>query len=415
MVSAPSQTALHGSRTPRASLIALALALAAALLIAACGSGSDPGTDSQTPAGGAAAEAGESAEPPAELSVSSAGWSTDFATASVPLNEFLGGGPSKDGIPSIDDPRFVDIDEADDFLEDSEPVALLEVDGVARAYPIQILTWHEIVNDEIAGMPVAVTFCPLCNSTVAFSREVDGRTLEFGTTGNLRNSDLVMYDRETESWWQQLTAEAIVGELTGTKLEVLPSQIVSWGELKRLRPEAKVLSRSTGIDRPYGQNPYTGYDADPEEQPFLLEDEVSDALAPKERVTSVQFGDGDVVVYPFTALEAEAPINDTIGDREAVVFFDPEVGSALDDAVISRSRNVGAAAVFEREVDGRDLSFEATDEGGVFADTETGTLWNMLGEGVSGSLEGEQLTQIPSDDQFWFAVAAFFEQPDIRS
>src|SRR5215218_9519998 len=135
--------------------------------------------------------------------------------------------------------------------------------------------WHEIVNDTLADRPIAVTYCPLCNSTVAFSREVGGRTLSFGTTGNLRNSDLVMYDRQTESWWQQITAEAVVGELTGERLEVLPSQILSWAEFRRLHPDGEVLSRDTGHSRPYGENPYTGYDQ-PESSPFLFEGETDD-------------------------------------------------------------------------------------------------------------------------------------------
>ncbi|MGH2963633.1 MAG: DUF3179 domain-containing protein, partial [Solirubrobacterales bacterium] len=204
---------------------------------------------------------------------STSGWDTDFSNHSVPLEEFMGGGPPKDGIPSIDDPKFVSVEEADGFLDPREPVAVVQLGGEVRAYPIQILIWHEIVNHEIGAEPVAVTYCPLCNSTVAFRRVVDSEPVEFGTTGMLRNSDLVMYDRSTESWWQQITAEAVIGDRTGTKLDVLPSQILSWGELRRLHPDARVLSRDTGFDREYGSSPYGGYDSDPDSRPFLLEGE----------------------------------------------------------------------------------------------------------------------------------------------
>jgi hypothetical protein len=358
--------------------------------------------------GGEAGDGGSPEEPP----FSTSDWSTDFSDHSVPLEEFVGGGPPKDGIPSIDEPRFVSVAEADEFLAPREPVAVLEHRGAARAYPLQILVWHEIVNDEIGGEPVAVTFCPLCNSTVAFSRQVEGRTLEFGTTGMLRNSDLVMYDRETESWWQQITADAVVGELTGTELEVLPSQLLSWKEFQRSHPEGEVLSRDTGFSRQYGNNPYVGYDQ-PDSQPFLFEGETNDALPPKERVAAVKTADG-AVVYPFSRLAEESPINDEIGGKPAVVLFDPEVASALDSESISSGRDAGAAAVFERNDRGRVLDFRAGKRSGEVRDNQTGSSWDLGGRATAGPLEGERLRQVPHDDQFWFALAAFFEDPDIR-
>ena len=345
---------------------------------------------------------------------STSGWETDFSNRSVPLEEFVGGGPPKDGIPSIDDPRFVSVEEADRFLDPREPVAVVDLGGEVRAYPIQILMWHEIVNDEIDGEPVAVTYCPLCNSTVAFRREIDGEPVEFGTTGMLRNSDLVMYDRETETWWQQITAEAVVGELTGERLDVLPSQILSWAELQRLHPDAEVLSRDTGFERDYGQNPYTAYDSDPDSQPFLLEGEPDRSLPPKERVAAIQTGDGSAVVYPFSRLAEDAPINDAVGGDPVAVFFDPEVASALDSAQISEGRAVGAAAVFERTAEGHTLTFRPGGEPGEFRDAETGSRWSMSGVATAGPLEGTRLERVPHDDQFWFALAAFFEDAEIR-
>lgn len=349
-----------------------------------------------------------------DVPFSTAEWETDFSQHSVPLAEFVGGGPPKDGIPSIDEPKFVSTAEADQFLEPREPVAVVELDGAARAYPIQILTWHEIVNDRIGGQPIAVTYCPLCNSTVAFRREVNGEAVEFGTTGMLRNSDLVMYDRRTESWWQQITAEAVVGELAGEKLEVVSSQILSWEGFRRAHPDGEVLSRDTGSRRDYGESPYAGYDADPDSAPFLLEGEPDRSLPPKERVAAVQTGEGSAVVYPFSRLRAEAPINDELAGDPIVVFFDPDVASALDSPQISEGRSVGSAAVFKRTVGGRTLTFDAGAEDGRFRDRETGSSWDLSGRAVTGRLQGAQLDRVPHDDQFWFALAAFFDQPEIR-
>ena len=378
------------------------------MVVAGCSLGGDGGDGSSGGDGnGGAAASGDNT-----LTVGTAEWATDFTKHSVPLSEFIGGGPPKDGIPSIDDPQFISQAEGGEFLDDGEPVAVLEVGGEVRAYPIQILTWHEIVNDEIAGEPVALTFCPLCNSTVAFSRVLDGEAVEFGTTGNLRRSDLVMYDRKTESWWQQLTAEAIVGELTGETLEVLPSQILSWGDFKSQHPDSVVLSRDTGFERSYGANPYAGYDSS--DALIGIDGDPDPTLPAKERVAAIKSGT-DAVVYPFSRLESEPAVNDAIDGDPVVVLFDPNVGSSLDTADIRDGRDTGTAGVFERTVDGSKLTFEPGGDDGTFTDAETGSTWNVSGLATGGELEGTQLTQIASDDQFWFALAAFYQDPDIRS
>lgn len=352
-------------------------------------------------------------ELPASLAVSPGEWTTDFSRHSVPLEDFRSGGPPKDGIAAIDDPKFVSTASARSFLEPDEPVAVLERNGETHLYPLQILVWHEIVNDELGGEPVAVTYCPLCNSTVAFSRAVDGRTLDFGTTGRLRNSDLVMYDRQTESWWQQLTAEAVVGELTGVSLEVLPSQILSYADAARSHADALVLSRETGFDRDYGANPYVGYD-DPDSEPFLLDSAADPRLPAKERVASVRTGERSAVVYPFSRLTRSAPIDDEIDGRPVVVLYDPDAASALDAASVPGGRAVGSAGIFDRRIDGRRLSFGPGSGPGLFRDRQTGSTWDASGLALDGPLTGERLEQIPSDDGFWFAIAAFLRDVEIR-
>jgi hypothetical protein len=181
---------------------------------------------------------------------------------------------------------------------------LVQVDGDARAYPLQILTWHEIVNDTVGGLPLTVTFCPLCNTAIAFERTLDGRVLDFGTTGRLRFSNLLMYDRQTESWWQQAGGDAIAGELAGRTLTFYPATIVGWDEFKTAHPEGQVLSRETGFGRSYGRNPYIGYD-DINSSPFLFRGpDTPDALPPMARVLTVDLN-GAAVAYPYDVL-AEA-------------------------------------------------------------------------------------------------------------
>ncbi len=280
--------------------------------------------------------------PPSELA---AGWRTDFGRHSVPFAEISSGGPGKDGIPAIDHPHFAPADRVD-FLRPREPVIELTVHGETRGYPLQILIWHEIANDDIRGAPVAVTFCPLCNTAIAFDRRVGGRTLDFGVSGNLRNSDLVMYDRRTESWWQQFGGEAIVGRYTGTRLRQLPTRIVSWAEFRRRHPAELVLSRQTGYERPYGRNPYVGYD-DVSKPPFFGAAHATDRrLAPKQRVVFLERG-RDAVAIALPTLAKRRTVAVTVGGHALVIRFTGAVASALDQDVIASGREVGSAQVTE--------------------------------------------------------------------
>lgn len=332
---------------------------------------------------------------------------TDFCKHSVPLSEFFSGGPPPDGIPPIDAPKFETVARADEWLEAKSPVVVFSSNDDVRAYPLAILMWHEIVNDEVGGEPVTVTFCPLCNATIVFKRTLpNGNVLDFGTSGNLRNSDLVMYDRQTRSWWQQFTGEAIVGEMTGTQLEFLPSQIIGWDQFKQAHPNGQVLSRSTGFVRDYGSNPYVGYDSI-DNNPFLYFGVVDGRLAAMERVVAVQIEDTDIA-YPFSELERVRVVNDDVNGTPLVVFWATGTKSALDSSSIDNSADVGATAVFSPIVDGQTLRFEPTMDG--FRDVQTNSTWNMFGEAIGGELTGTQLEQVVAAEHFWFAWAAF--KPD---
>lgn len=334
---------------------------------------------------------------------------TDFSQATVDLNEITSGGPPKDGIPAIDNPEFVSPQKADDWLDPHEPVIVVQRQGEARAYPLQILIYHEIVNDVFRGLPITVTFCPLCNASVVFDRRVGGEMLDFGTTGKLRKSDLVMYDRQTESWWQQFTGTGIVGKYAGMRLRTVASQIVAYKEFKAAYPKGEVLSRSTGYFRRYGRNPYRGYDR-VGEQPFLYLGKVDDRLPAMERVLGVMWGDRSRV-YPFSTFAEHGVINDKFAGLPLLIIHKRSVLSALDRARIMDSRMVHSAAGFDRRVDGRELNFQLIGER--ITDRETGTTWNQLGRAVAGPLKGTQLRPVDGGVHFAFAWLAFRPQSEI--
>lgn len=311
----------------------------------------------------------------------------------------------RDAIPSIDEPRFIAPAEAT-WLADREPVISLELQGEARAYPAQILTRHEIVNDTVGGTPVAVTYCPLCNSGVAFERTVADRVLEFGVSGKLYRSALIMYDRQTRSLWTHFTGVAFRGPLEGTQLELIPVQLLSFADWRGENPDGLVLSRETGYDLDYGENPYQFYDSRAEPYEFYGAT-VPGPLEPLDRVVGVSFGTRNVA-YPYSVFvdreEGGAVLLDRIGPHEIVIFWRAGTASALDTADIARGRDVGATGVFEPNV-GRSLTF--TVEAGRIVDVETGSTWSLTGRAVAGALEGARLEPIEYLDTFWFAWQAY--------
>jgi len=341
-------------------------------------------------------------------------WRTDFSRHSVPLSEIVSGGPPRDGIPPIDQPRFESADEADRWLDDRHPVVVVEADGEVKAYPLGILIWHEIVNDEVGGQPVTVTYCPLCNTALVFDRRLDGRVLDFGTSGRLRMSDLVMYDRQTQSWWQQAVGEAIVGELTGARLEPVAANTYGWATARELYPDLHVLSRDTGFPKyeasgRYGQNPYAGYDSRRGPYPGFISGEIPGDLPAMERVASMDIGDGWAV--GFGALEHLGAVNATFAGTDLVVLWEKGAASAVDRRSISGGRDVGQSAMFDRLVGERSLTFERRE--GRFRDRETGSTWNLAGEAVAGPLKGERLAPIAHGNHFWFAWVAFRPETEL--
>jgi hypothetical protein len=276
---------------------------------------------------------------------------TDFSKHSVPFAGIKSGGPPKDGIPAIDAPRFERLADGKATgsiaaLGDTEPVIALSVGEDARAYPLRVLIWHEIANDIVGGTPVVVTYCPLCNAALVFERMVDGRVLDFGTTGKLRHSDLVMYDRQTESWWQQFTGEAIVGAMTGRHLRLVPSRLESVDRFRHRFPEGQVLAPSNPDARNYGRNPYVGYDATGQ-RPFLYDGSLPEGIEPMERVVAVETAPGRHEAWALALLRRRG----TIRSADLVIQWQPGQASALDKSSIPAGRDVGNVIVQKREGD----------------------------------------------------------------
>ncbi|NIP61520.1 MAG: DUF3179 domain-containing protein [Nitrosopumilaceae archaeon] len=303
----------------------------------------------------------------------------------VDPSKIRGGGPPKDGIPSIDNPKFAKPSEVD-FLSDNSMVIGLKVNGDARAYPLSILVWHEIVNDNVGEMPVAVTYCPLCFTNQVFERTVNGQTVEFGTSGKLYNSNLVMYDRMTDSYWSQALGTAIKGELTGTVLKKVPFDVMRWADWKNQEPDTIVLTRDTGFLRSYSTDPYGSYYTEPRIM-FPVENK-DDRLPLKDLVVGFNHL-GNYVAYPQQAVESKKVINDMVGGKNILVT------SLHQDNV----------RIFDRNVAGKSLEFEYTD--GRIIDKSTESEWSYEGEALSGPMKGITLKRLPIEPGFWFNWVAF--------
>jgi hypothetical protein len=322
-----------------------------------------------------------------------------FPVSLVPRDRIVWGGVAPDAIPALDDPVFEPASDVD-WLDDREAVLVLQLDGETRVYPIQILMWHEIVNDEVDGRPVAVTYCPLCNSGVAFDRNVGGNVLDFGTSGSLYLSALVMYDRQTESLWTHFDGKAVIGTLAGEQLEILPMSTVAWRDLLAAHPDAKVLTRDTGHDRPYGRNAYRGYDRGDGPLHGYFPGDVDPRQAGMERV--VGFGEGEDAVAVLTEHLADVGVlHLELDGRPVVVWHVPGTASALHRDQVADGDDVGATGVFF--ADGMTFSRR----GSTFVDDATGTTWSVLGEGVRGPRAGERLEPVPHLDTFWFAWSSY--------
>ena len=309
----------------------------------------------------------------------------------VPLDKIKSGGPPKDGIPSIDNPKFVPVSESQ-FVPDTTFVIGLDINGEKRAYPLFIMVWHEIVNDSVGGVPVAVTYCPLCFTNQVFERVIDGKEVEFGTSGKLYNSNLVMYDRLTDSYWSQALGVAITGELTGYELKRIPFDVISWADWKTLYPETLVLTTETGHIRSYGVDPYGDYYTDPRIL-FPVEHE-DDRMHPKELILGFHEDDA-FKAYKQDDVESAIVINDIFNNKPMMLV----------------SLFSGDSRAFDRTVNDKVLTFDFVDN--VIIDLESKSKWNYDGVAISGSMEGIQLVRLPFNPGFWFEWVAFHPDTEV--
>ena len=386
-------------------------------------------------------------------------WRTDLSKKSIDLRELRSGGPPKDGIPAILDPKFVGVDQANTWLAPKEPVLIVEHAGEARAYPLQILIFHELANDQIGDLPILVSYCPLCNSAITFDRRIDGKTYTFGVSGMLRNSDMVMYDHQTDSLWQQLTGDAIVGGLTGKQLDrridgktytfgvsgmlrnsdmvmydhqtdslwqqltgdaivggltgkqltLISSQVVPWDRFAKSFPDGKVLSRQTGHRNRYGTTPYGGYEFS-NRLMFPVAAKRQADVRPMERMLTLTLA-GKTRAYTFEHLRGKKVTDGKIKDRRYVVFYEPTALSTMDARTIADSRAVGSVGVFSPVVDGEKLTFQF--KNGKIIDKDTKTTWDILGKAIDGPLAGQQLDSIEHGVYYAFALLAFYPRAEL--
>jgi hypothetical protein len=338
-------------------------------------------------------------------------WETDWSRRTVDAREFLLGIQAvdpRDRIPPLDRPVFEPITQAT-WLDDREPGALVQFNDEVRFYPLSILTRHEIVNDRFGDVPVVVTFCPLCNTAITFDARVDGESLRFGVSGLLRNSDLVMWDGSSTTLWQQITGEAVVGELAGTQLNTIPTSIVAYGDAVENFPEAYSLSPETGFDIAYGANPYRAYSSS--DTPFLFDGELDERFPALSRVVGVNVEGADKA-YPFSLINEQRAVNDDVGGIPIAVLWGGSTADALDATAIADGATIGSGIAFDRRVGSEVLTFVSTGDD-LFEDAETGSTWTLLGRAIEGPLEGEQLTTVQHRNEFWFAWASFFPEGEV--
>jgi hypothetical protein len=381
----------------------------------------------------------------------------DSTQSSISVDALFTGALPQTGIPALGfsgdwtqtveaspTPSFISAKQAAKWLDPEEPVIAVTIGDESRAYPVQILIWHEIVNDTVGGTPIVITYCPLCNSAIAFDRRLPldqvateslaafnldaeivhldeqfqteysrqnpasapvatGLEVTFGVSGMLYNSNVLMFDSHSSTLWAQLIGEAVMGSLNSTKLLRYPAQLVSFSAYREAFPSGLVLSRDTGFGRGYGSSLYIGYDSE-DSSPFHFRGTIDDRLAAKERVIAIE-RDGSSIVYSFNTLRAERVVNSRVAAAPLVLFWEKGTRSALDQAVIRDGRDVGSVGVFSRNLDGRTLDFRWNGE--TFTDIQTSSSWSMLGQATSGPLTGAQLEPIIHYNTMWFAWIAF--------
>lgn len=344
-------------------------------------------------------------------------WKTDTANRIVELSEITMVLPRK-SFPAIDYPAFIGKAEGLSSFFKHEPVISVAINGEAKAYPLNMLTMHEISNDSLGGIPILPTFCPLCNSSLVFDRRLTHKgkeyLLDFEVSGMLRNSDMVMADKQTETWWQQLLGLGLAGELAGAELVVIPSLVISVEDFFERYPDGQILSPKTGTESEemYGINPYENYDSEDNKpyERFFDPNKINSRLPPMERIIDLK-GSHGYKIYPFSLIAKEQVINDTYDGRNIVIFYKEGTVSVLDKKEIAESREIGSATVFSSDLDGKTLSFRK--QNNEFIDNETNSIWDITGRCIKGKLKDKELMPERHSNHFAFAWLNFYPESEI--
>ncbi len=346
-------------------------------------------------------------------------WKTDTIQRNIELSELSVVLP-RNKFPTIDFPKFIGKEEGLNLFFKNEPVISVAIEGMAKAYPLNMLTMHEISNDMLNNVPILPTYCPLCNSSLVFDRRLTHKgkdyLLDFEVSGMLRNSNMVMADKQTETWWQQLMGHGLVGELEGANLKVIPSMVIAVEDFFERYPEGRILSPKTGTraEKWYGTNPYEKYDkisGKPYER-FFVQSKVDNRLKAMDRIINLEGTDG-YKVYPFSVISEQGVINDEFQGKEIVIFYKEGAVSVLDKKEIAKSKSIGSATMFSSVLKGILLTFKK--EQGKFIDLETRSTWDITGRCVEGEFRGAQLTLEKFSNHFAFAWLAFYPDSEIYS
>ncbi len=333
--------------------------------------------------------------------LSMSGWHTDMEKREMQLEEIITVA-ERDEVMAIHAPLFAAPHNIA-WLSPESPLMVVEIAGKMRAYPLAVLLYHEVVNDTFQGVPIAVTYCPMCNSAIVYSRTVENRVLNFGVSGKVRHSGFIMWDKETESWWQQFTGKAIMGVYAGTMLDIIPAKVVNLAVFAEFYPDGEVLIGDA--EQPwmmYGTlfEDFIGYDS--RSEPFFYETAADTRLPAMERVLAAVINE-QPVAYPFGLLAQQQVVNDVVKEMPVVAFWQPGAASVLDHYSLSYSRDVGMAVLFYRDLEGQTLTFYHAN--GTIMDKETGSTWNIFGNAITGTLKGKALVQATCFPHFWFAWA----------
>jgi hypothetical protein len=344
-------------------------------------------------------------------------WKTDTTKRNIELSEIIVVVP-RQTFPTIDFPNFIGKAEGLKSFFEHEPVISVTINGKSKAYPLNMLTMHEISNDSLGGIPILPTYCPLCNSSVVYDRRLNHGeqqyVLEFEVSGMLRNSDMIMADRQTHTWWQQLMGFGLVGDLNDAKLEVIPSMVLSVKDYFERYPKGKILSPITGTraEERYGTNPYTNYDSlgnTPMEK-YFDQSKLDTRLPAMERVIDLE-GQNSCKIYPLSIIAKKGVINDRYDEKNIVIFYKKGTVSVLDKNEISKSKSIGSATMFSSDIDGTILTFQKVDED--FIDNETGSVWDITGRCINGKMKGKELLPERYSNHFAFAWLTFHPKSEI--